>query len=158
MQIDALRNAYNSDPAVTAICDEMASRERNQTETKLTRILARLRNDGRTVRKPDAIAGFRTLEECGCGQYVPGRHGWPSRFVWSVGSLAACQTAQGVDTSVETLPESNEDEELDAEIDTLSHSLQLRVDFDAELQLPTDLTQREAERIAMFVKAIPMED
>ena len=158
MNSDALRNAYNTNEIVRQICDEMAERDRNQAETKLKRILARLQSSGTNVRKHEAIAAFRILEEFGCGQYVEGRHGWPSRFVWSVGSKSACQIAKGMETTVETLPETNEDEEFEAEVNTITHLLQLRSDFALELQLPTDLTQREAVRIASFVAALPLDE
>lgn len=158
MNIQQLREAYNSDPNVAAICDEMASRERNQSETKLTRMLARLSNNGSSVKKNDAIAAFRRLEECGCGQYIVGRHGWPSRFVWSVGSLAACHAAQGSIESVDPLPETDEDVETEIELDAVTHYLRLREDFDVELQLPDDLTAREAQRLCSFISAVPLDD
>ena len=63
-----------------------------------------------------------------------------------------------METTVETLPETNEDEEFEAEVNTITHLLQLRSDFALELQLPTDLTQREAVRIASFVAALPLDE
>jgi hypothetical protein len=158
MNSEALRHAYNTNEIVRQICDDMAERERNQAETKLLRILARLQNNGSNVRKNEAIAAFRLLEESACGQYVEGRHGWPSRFVWSVGSKSACQIAKGMEATIETLTETNEDEEFEAEVNTITHVLQLRSDFALELQLPTDLTQREAVRIASFVAALPLDE
>jgi hypothetical protein len=158
MDTERLQNAYRNDLAVKAVCDEMASRERNQSETKLRRIMARLKNDGVNVPKRDVIGAFRTLEECDCGQYVVGRHGWPSRFVWAVGSLGVCQTAQGITTDIEPLPEANDEDETEAEIDSVTHVLRLREEFDVELQLPTDLTDKEASRIAAFVSALPIDE
>lgn len=158
MDVQRLREAYNSDANVTSICDEMASRERNQSETKLSRILARLTNNGSSVRKHEAIAAFRKLEECGCGQYIVGRHGWPSRFVWSVSSLSACQAARGMGDSVDPLPETDDEIETEIELDAITHYLRLRDDFEIELQLPDDLTQREADRICSFVNALPIDD
>lgn len=158
MDTAALRQAYVTDAGVKSICDEMARRERNQTETKLARILGRLSNNGSEIRKNAAIAAFRKLESCGCGQYVEGRRGWPSRFVWSVGSLSACQIAQGANAIVEALPELNTDEEIAAEVDTITHSHRLRDDFSVELQLPSDLTQREAQRLGSFIASLPIDD
>ena len=158
MDTERLREAYKDDYAVKAVCDEMAARERNQAETKLRRMMARLSKDGIDVRKRDVIAAFRTLEECGCGQYVVGRHGWPSRFVWAVGSIAACQAAQGMTTDIQSLPEANDDEEAEAEFDSVTHVLRLREDFDVELQLTADLTEKEASRIAAFVSALPIDE
>jgi len=53
----------------------MAARQRNQSETKLKRILALLKNDNGEVKKSELIAAFRKLEDLGCGQYIEGRHG-----------------------------------------------------------------------------------
>ena len=72
MHVDALKHAYTSNDAVRAICDELASRQRNQNETKLLRMLSLLDNKGVSIRKPALIAGFRDLESAGCGKYMEG--------------------------------------------------------------------------------------
>ena len=61
-------------------------------------------------------------------------------------------------TDIESLPEANDDEEAEAEFDSVTHVLRLREDFDVELQLPADLTEREASRIAAFVSALPIDE
>ena len=154
MDAGQLRTLYQNNSGVRVIVDHMAARQRNQTETKLKRILSLLQNDGHAARKPEIIAAFRELESAGCGEYVEGRHGWPSRFVWSVGSLSACQTAQGQDVAIE--PVTMDDD--DATPETLTHTFHLRPDHDIELTLPIDLTANEAARIAKFVESLPMED
>ncbi len=35
------------------------------------------------------------LQEQGCGQFVEGRRGWPSRFVWSAGLISVGRAAAG---------------------------------------------------------------
>ena len=52
----------------------------------------------------------------------------------------------------------NNSREIEAEIDTLTHVFHLRTDFDVEIQLPSDLTPREAARIAAFVSVLPIEE
>ena len=39
---------------------------------------------------------------------------------------------------------------------SLVHSFHLRPDFQVSVRLPLDLTEREAERIAMFIRSLPM--
>ena len=73
----------------------MAGRDRNQTETKLRRILRHLTNDGVDLKRSEVIGAFRELEQAGCGTCVEGRHGWPSRFVWDVKSLHVSAAAKG---------------------------------------------------------------
>ena len=38
---------------------------------------------------------FKQLEALEAGQFVTGRRGWPSRFVWSVGMVSVGKTAAG---------------------------------------------------------------
>lgn len=147
MNIEELTEAYRRNGAVKAICDEMASRDRNQNETKLHRILHLL---GEDIKKADVIAGFRALEDAGCGRYVEGRHGWPSRFVWEVKSLDVAGAAKG-----ERSPEPSSGEAAGADLDMIEHSFVLRPDLTVSFELPDDLTQRESARLAAFLQALP---
>ena len=160
MNVDELKAAYAANDAVRAICDEMASRQRNQNETKLLRMLALLENNGAAVRKPALIAGFRELHRVGCGEYVEGRRGWPSRFVWTVESINACRIAQGEQVEVaEIAPVDNDgDAEPEEQLDTLDHYFNLRADFQIEVALPIDLSQSEANRLAAFIQSLPLDD
>jgi len=158
MDTDELRTLYESNIAAKALCDLMGSRQRNQSETKLTRMLSLLKREGHEVRKGEVIGAFRELERIGCGQYVEGRHGWPSRFVWSVGSLSACQAAQGEASDVEPLDEADDETELPADDDALTHTFHLRSDYQIELSLPVDLSPNEAKRLAMFIRALPLDE
>ncbi|MBE9064065.1 hypothetical protein [cf. Phormidesmis sp. LEGE 11477] len=158
MDTQKLRDLYGSNEVVSQLCDDMATRERNQSETKLSRMIARLEKAGSSAQKSEVIAAFRILENCGCGQYVVGRRGHASRFVWAFSSLETCQAAQGKRDSVEPLPETDDDIETDAKLDAVTHCLRLRDDFNLELELPEDLTQCEAERLCSFVSALPLDE
>jgi hypothetical protein len=81
--IEALRVLYQQNPVAKAFLDHAARRERDQSETKVDRILVRLKHDGSEFQRREIIDLFRKLQELGCGQFVEGRRGWPSRFVWS---------------------------------------------------------------------------
>ena len=160
MDIDALRNAYAADAAVAAICDELASRQRKQQKTKLRRMLHLLEaSTDHPPKKHQLIAAFRTREGLGAGQYVEGRHGHPSRFEWSVNTLEACRAARGevVDAQeMHAVHPDDTDDETDESI--LDHYFNLRADYQLELQLPINLSQEEAERLATFVRSLPLED
>lgn len=93
--VDQLRQLYRESVVARAFLDHAARRERDQSETKVDRILVRLGADGHTFPRRDIIALFRKLEEFGCGQFVEGRHGWPSRFVWSTGLTSVGRVAAG---------------------------------------------------------------
>lgn len=93
--IDMLRQLYRQNPVAQAFFDHAARRERDQSETKVDRVLILLRAEGHTFPRRDIITLFRKLEEQGCGQFVEGRHGWPSRFVWSAGLTSVGRAAAG---------------------------------------------------------------
>lgn len=155
-KIQRIRELYSSNKVVSAICDDMALRERNQSETKIKRMMTLLKSKGSAVEKTEVIAAFRELEDCSCGQYIVGRHGWPSRFVWSVSSLDTCKAARGISDSVESIPETDDVEGEESE--TTTHCLRLRDDFRVEVQLPEDLTTQEAERLCSFISALPIDE
>jgi hypothetical protein len=93
--IDTLRQLYNDSPVARAFFDHAARRERDQSETKVDRILVRLRADGHEFRRREIIDLFRKMQDQGLGQFVEGRHGWPSRFVWSTGLTSVGRAAIG---------------------------------------------------------------
>jgi hypothetical protein len=117
--IDLLRQLYRQSPVAQAFLDHVARRERDQSETKIDRILVRLRAEKHDFPRHDIIALFRELEELGCGQFVEGRRGWPSRFVWSVGLRSVGSAAAGesqpiaqISAEQETSDEDSSDSEL----------------------------------------------
>src|SRR5262249_46227591 len=99
------------------------------------------------------IAVFQRLEDCGCGQFVLGRRGWPSRFVWSTSMISVGRAVTGEQEEVEQLTE--ETTEAPSERDWITHSFHLRPDLTLELELPADPTGAEVARIAGFVEALP---
>lgn len=74
--IDLLRQLYQQSSVARAFFDHAARRERDQSETKVDRILVLLRAEGHTFPRREIIALFRKLQEHGCGQFVEGRRGW----------------------------------------------------------------------------------
>src|SRR5208283_1313702 len=93
--IDLLRQLYRQSPVAKAFLDHAARRERDQSETKVDRTLVLLRAEGHEFPRRDIIGLFRKLQEQGCGQFVEGRRGWPSRFVWSAGLTGVGRAAAG---------------------------------------------------------------
>jgi hypothetical protein len=161
MDLEGLQSLYQNDMLARCLFDHMASRKRNQRETKLRVMLLRLKGEGHEVGKSQLIALFRHLETLGIGRFVEGRKGWETRFVWSALSLQVSKAAQGQETDIEEFESDVEDEMMaDAEchFDALSHSFHLRPDFQVELALPADFSATEAERLAVFVRSLPFGD
>src|ERR1017187_3388139 len=128
--IDVLRQLYLESPVAKAFFDHAARRERDQSETKVDRILILLRAEGHVFPRRDIITLFRKIQEQGCGQFVEGRRGWPSRFVWSAGLTSVGRAAAG---------ESEPIAHISTEENTLDH------DYGDADQINTD---RSAETVA----------
>lgn len=110
--IEAIRKLYRTSASAQAIFDWTASRERDATATSIDRISNRL-----GISRGEAVALARALEQAGCGEFVVGRRGQPSRFQWGFSCISLGQAAAGEDVKLEAaedpLPES-EEEQLEA--------------------------------------------
>ncbi|MBC04375.1 MAG: hypothetical protein CMJ34_13905 [Phycisphaerae bacterium] len=97
-------------------------------------------------------------QKAGYGTFTIGRRGYATRMAWvqppessapaedaSAPALAAA-TPAAVATSAD---------ESDAS-QTVRHSLRLRADLTVQIELPINLTDREAERLAHWVQALPL--
>lgn len=155
MEVEALKSAYESNQAVQAICDQMAGRDKNQTETKLHRMLKHLENDGFDFKRGGVIGAFRTLEAAGCGKYVEGRHGWPSRFVWETKSLHVSSIAKGQEPLPRDGSADSDDGGVSEDVEFIEHSFVLRLDLPVSFDLPADLSENEASRLAAFIQTLP---
>lgn len=155
MQLESLKQLYSGNEAAKAICDHMAARTRNQNETTLDRIIGHLSAADKEFKRSDLIAAFRRLQEVGCGQYVEGRHGWKSRFVWSVKSKHVASAALGNDEG--SLNDEDEITEV-VEDEIIEHTYILRPDFLVSIDLPVDLSRHEAQRLSQFIDSLSFEE
>jgi hypothetical protein len=146
-----VKELYASNDTARIFFDYLAHRKQNRSETKVHRIIKVLDRIGFVVNRGDMIDVMKELEDSGCGRFVVGRLGWPSRFVWTVGMVAVGKAAAGEPVTIESLSEGPDVEE------TLKHSFHLRADTTVSFELPVDLTQIEADRLAAFIKTLPLE-
>ncbi len=148
-----LQTFYNESASAKAMLDHFASRERNRGVTTIDRLLSNLSGDSSGLSRGDVIKVLQRLEKLGCGYFVAGRKGHPSRFVWSVGLVDVGRVAAGESVKIEPAP-ANEAEPAD---DLLEHHFRLRKELDVPLRLPADLTTAEAARLAAFIQTLPFE-
>lgn len=155
LNVEMLKALYQSDATARAFLEHCASRQRNQSETNVDRALQILRYDGNEVTRQQVISAFRELQECGCGQFVTGRRGWPSRLVWSTAMISVGRTASGEQDEIEQFEEDAEKDVNDH--NWLTHSFHLRPEITLEFELPSDLTAGDAQRLARFIEALPFD-
>jgi hypothetical protein len=162
----AIRTLYVSDPVAKIILDEFGARQRNQQVTKLDQLLLRLSNAGNGVARSDAISILRKLDEAGCGKFLAGRKGHPTRFEWHYDLVSVARAATGEVQVVEQIQPTPHGEngdgsgvvEVAVPEGAIEHKYQLRADWQVVLALPSDLTSREAGRLSDFIKTLPFDD
>ena len=145
-----------SEEPARLLFEDLSNRQRNQQVTKLDQILNRLEDKG--ITRGIAIQFFRRLEDIGCGQYVEGRKGHPSRFVWEDDLITVGRVARGEAGQIESLNSEEEEAANEArQARDFEHIFRLRGDFVVRLRLPSDLTDKEAQRLGGFLKTLSME-
>jgi hypothetical protein len=108
------------------------------------------------------IYAMKELGQLGFGRFVVGRRGNDSRMVWKVrlGDLGRCAQGETVEFDepelTPVLPRESETATEGAQ--DIVHFYQLRPDRKLSLSLPSDLTPREARRLANFILSLPFED
>lgn len=112
-----------------------------------------LRDEGEEVIRDEIIDAFRCLEKLGAGQFVIGRGTRPSRFVWRTGMVSLGRRAAGLPREADALCEERRRRPKD---NARAHTFHLRADWPVTFHLPLDLAHDEIERLAAYLKTLPM--
>ena len=108
----------------------------------------------------EVMEAFKRLEKISVGGIVPGRHGYPTRFIWFRSYLplqAALKIERDKRASEETEDVGSENALSTASVDMLQHPYMLRRDMPVEFELPADFTAKEAERLANWIRTLPFD-
>ena len=154
---------YRTDPVARRLFDWLAVRQNDATETTVERAAAKS-----ATSYSEMLRLFRKIEDIGIGTFIEGRRGHKSRITWlySVRSVGeAAREVVGDLRGIEPGKVDNEGDELEeneehqnSSMQSFSHRLQLRTNFEVCVDLPHDLSQKEAERIAVWVRSLPFGD
>lgn len=157
VELERLRALYDQSPLHKAFFNWLSSRERPRHETNLDRIVAMLRARGFEADRWEVTSLLRELEATGCGDFVSGRGGRQSRFLWSHNLIAVGKAASGLEDQPEPLPLPKVIQRRNGRRSAveLDHFFNLRPDVRLHLKLPQDLSVDEAERLAAFVRTLP---
>lgn len=160
--ISLLKTLYRDDASAKAILDYFSTRKKAMRVSSVERIGYKSK-----VAYAEVVRVFKELAAAGCGQFLNGRKGHKSRMEWEYSLVSLGLVAKGEAAIPELIDLSSLDEEEDdlatvvadddAEDGTLSHVFQLRQDMSLHFSLPADLTAREAERLAAFIRSLPFE-
>lgn len=157
VNVAGLRKLYNSSRSAKAALDYLAARQKNSAHTTVDSLKAALRADGQDVARSELIDLFKELAAAGCGKFVVGRKGHPSRFEWTVSLADVGRSAAGETVKVEAITASKGDAKLDTEDadQLIQHRFRLRSDLELLFALPANFTLAEASRLADFFRTLP---
>ncbi|PTX98170.1 hypothetical protein DB345_04855 [Spartobacteria bacterium LR76] len=157
--INRLKSLYGESPVNNLFFNIIARRKNKASITKVDRILGLMLNEDENVNRGEIVRLMQELDALGFGRFVPGRHSKPSRMEWSVDVRELAKAAMGESETVsEVQPgELDDDHEEDTDCDVLEHKFYLRSDCLVSIKLPVDLTAAEADRLAGFLKSLPIE-
>ena len=129
-----LKELYSMDETARKLFDWTAGRKNDASETTIDRISNKI-----GVSRGEAVSIAKTLEAVGCGEFVVGRRGSPSRFVWAFSCISLGKAAAGESSQIEAVADAVPDDE-DANED--------KAEIQADLTHPpvTKLTIQEAKR------------
>jgi len=107
--------------------------------------------------RSEVIGLFKKLEEAGLGDFIAGRKGNKSRFQWKVHASEIVKAWTGEIEAIDDSDGTGTDADAD-ELDMVEHKYRLRQDLEIVLELPDDLTHREASRLAKWLETLPFEE
>lgn len=156
--IASIKHLYESDDNVRSLLEELGGRVKDQAETTAARA-SKLTG----AAYYEMVAAMKALEGAGAGTFIAGRKGNKTRIAWeySTRSLAAAARGEGNLAEMESdavIEDDEQSEAIDAAEGDVIHEFLLRPGRKVRLSLPENLTDREAERLGTFIKALPYED
>jgi hypothetical protein len=151
--------------AASAFFEQASARQRHQTETLVRRAAEVCHVEYWQMKEV-----FQKLAEMGIGTYITGRRGFESRVRWLYGLRSIGRAARGEQQALVSLQDEDfgpeEDEGVEPTVAltvaeathiVTEHSYKLRPNHTLQLTLPTDLSAREAERLAGWIRTLPFE-
>jgi hypothetical protein len=158
-----LRGLYVNNDVAKRLFDNFATRKKDMRVTPVARA-AYLAD----ATQGEMVALFRALDELGAGEFKLGRRGSKTRIEWLYSQCSLGQVAQGAASHPESIDPTDfeEDDTELAEIEGtdsadgewITHSFQLRADLRITLNLPADITTKEADRLAGFIRQVPFDE
>ena len=155
-----LKRLYARDRRCRALFHHLGQLEGTQNKsTTLEELLAGLLAGQKiAIPRRDLVSLLQSLARAGAGRFKIGRRGKPSRFEWAapVHRIANSVIGERPPGAVLAVPGSRPTAAASADAQ-LIHSYHLRRGLIVSIPLPIDLTDREAGRLADFIRTLAFE-
>ncbi len=101
---------------------------------------------------------FKQLGDIGVGRFIPGRHGYVSRMEWKFSIRSLGEVAQGRGKRLnDVAADADMDDAVsstDSKEQLVEHEFLLRANLKVKLSLPSDLNQKEVDRLSAFLSTL----
>lgn len=148
---------FKANPYAMKLIFALAEEHKPEDVTTVSNAVSILEAHGISVNRQQVVALFRQLDDLGFGTFFIGRRGKPSRLYWKI-NFKLTSEALGASISGAKPPllsSSPKAPPPGPSGKVLRHTFHLRQDFELFLDLPSDLTDRDAQRISKFVESLP---
>lgn len=149
--VEGLRRLFQAGGIHAKVFNWMGSYERSPSETSIERLANEL-----SVSEFEARDVARELEGVGCGRLLLGRKGNKTRMVWEYNFRTMVAAAKG--TSKKLQAADADEVRRPSGGAFIEHQFAMRPDYIVTLTLPADITAKEADRFATFIRSIPFSD
>lgn len=108
------------------------------------------------VERREIVDVFKALDAANAGRFIVGRRTKPSRFRWGMDWPGVAMHAEDdADSDSGGWDHANDPD--GGEVRLVEHRYRLRPNYEVLIELPTNLSQVEASRLADFVRTLPFE-
>jgi hypothetical protein len=149
IDMDRLKSKYAKNPLFRTLIDFLAQQETDEKYITVDSLELRMAKVGLSVTRTDVIRMLQALHGHGCGWFIIGRRQQVSRFWFNASGTQLSKEISG--KGVPAAPAS-------PQLTMLTHKFRVRPDVEVSFDLPSNLTAKEVDRIADFLKTLPFED
>jgi hypothetical protein len=159
MDNNELAQFFKSNPYAKILLEVLVEEKQRIYHTTIKKAIDIYSSRKINVFRNQVVQLFKQLQRLGCGRFIIGRRGSPSRLRWAVDVATIYKAISSDSIGRENLgsPSSVQgNSEASSPSPILSHQFHLRPDRTVVFDLPSDLNEREAQRLAKFIESLPM--
>lgn len=148
IEIDDLKKQYRENPLFRSLMDFLVDQEKDERQLSVEGLRGTMEGAGISVSYRDVVRMMQSLQAGGCGSFIIGRKGWPSRFQFNVSMTELAKAVTGKGSEIVPMKPAPK---------MINHKFRLRPELEIALELPEDLADKEVARIGDFLKTLPFE-
>lgn len=152
IDVKELRSLVKGQRITAGLMEYLSSKQRHTWEITVENAM-RVTDGNRA----DVIDNFKKLADLRLGRLTVGRKGHKTRFEWFISPGQIAKAAAGEIDELEG-DGAQGPGTADDGIELLMHTYQLRRDLEIAIDLPSDLSEKEATKLARWIETLPFTD